>query len=62
MKKYPCGECGEEFSKGQLDSESFAGDSIYCKNCAAFLAQAGWDAVDPDHNFESYEDWDENGR
>lgn len=62
MKKYPCGECGEEFSKNQLDAEAFAAGDYYCKSCADFLAQAGWDAVDPDHNFESYEDWDENGR
>ena len=62
MKKYTCQECGGEFTKRELDSDGFEDGDYYCKNCSNFLAQAGWDAVDPDHNFESYEDWDENGR
>lgn len=61
MKKYTCQEWGGEFSESQLDSEAFADGEFYCKNCSDFLAQAGWDAVDPNHNFESFGDWDENG-
>ncbi|MEG0782765.1 hypothetical protein, partial [Carnobacterium sp.] len=62
MKTYTCEECGDEFKKSKLDAEMFAIGEYYCKSCADNLAQAGWDAVDPDHNFSSYEDWDENGR
>lgn len=61
MKTYTCTECGGDFKKSQLDPEFFADDEYYCKNCTEALAEAGWDAVDPDHNFDSFEDWDENG-
>lgn len=61
MKKYTCQECGGEFSKSQLDPDLLEGGDHYCKNCGNNLAQVGWDAVDPDHNFESFSDWDENG-
>lgn len=62
MKTYICEECGDNFSKGELNKECFDDDSYFCKGCASSLAQAGWDAVDPDHNFDSYSDWDERGR
>lgn len=59
MKKYTCEECGEEFAKRQLDSESFEEDEYVCKPCSKFLLQAGRDAVDPDHHYSSFQDWDE---
>lgn len=62
MGKYTCQECGEEFSKSQLDKELFLEGEYYCINCAVFLIESARDAVDPDHNFTSYADWDENGR
>lgn len=62
MKKYICDECSGEFSKNQLDSELLLENEIFCKDCASSLMEAGRDAVDPNHNFDSYKDWDENGR
>lgn len=62
MKKYICNECGGEFSKNQLDSELLVDGESYCKGCASSLMEAGRDFVDPNHNFDSYEDWDKNGR
>ncbi|XKE95414.1 hypothetical protein LG326_03515 [Metaplanococcus flavidus] len=62
MKKHVCNECGEEFSKNQLDLELFEEGEIFCKGCARSLMESGRDSVDPDHNFDSYEDWDKNGR
>jgi len=62
MRKYTCQECGGDFSKSQLDKEMFSDGEYYCLNCADFLMESAWDAVDPDHNFNSYTDWDENGR
>ena len=62
MKKYNCEECGEDFSKNQLDPDAFKAGDYICEKCAYSLRQAAWDAVDPNHNFESYKDWDENGR
>lgn len=50
-----CEECGVEHYKEDLDEDG------YCESCVDFLSEAGWDAVDPDHNFDSYNDWDENG-
>ena len=61
MKTYTCLECGEDFKKSQLDSDFFKEGEYYCKSCVDSLAEAGWDAVDPDHNFESFAAWDENG-
>ncbi|MFS7391312.1 hypothetical protein AB6888_00400 [Carnobacterium maltaromaticum] len=61
MKTYPCVECGNDFKKNQLDPDFFKDGEYYCESCADSLAEAGWDSVDPDHNFESFEDWDENG-
>lgn len=62
MKTYECGECGEVFKKSQIDFEASYDDMYYCNSCSEFLAEAGRDAVDPDHNFDSFFDWDENGR
>lgn len=62
MKKYVCGECGDEFSKKELDADMFEDGDYYCHSCAESLAQAGWDAVDADHDYDSYSDWDERGR
>lgn len=64
MKKYTCSYCGDEYSKSQMDSESLEigyADKYLCKTCSHELLEAGRDAVDPDHNFSSFEDWDENG-
>ena len=47
-----------------MDSESLEigyADEYLCKTCSHELLEAGRDAVDPDHNFSSFEDWDENG-
>lgn len=54
-EKVKCKECGIEFYPEDLDEDG------YCESCVDFLSEAGWDAVDPDHNFDSYNDWDENG-
>ncbi|MBO0421261.1 hypothetical protein JZO80_13935 [Vagococcus fluvialis] len=62
MKKYLCVECGYKVSKNKIDSENSYDGTYYCKDCTESLSQAGWDAVDPNHNFESFSDWDENGR
>lgn len=62
MKKYSCNECGGEFSKNQLDSELLIDGEFFCKECASNLMEAGRDSVDPNHNFDSYEDWDKNER
>ncbi|WP_144903415.1 hypothetical protein [Leuconostoc mesenteroides] len=64
MKMYTCSYCGQEFTKSQMDSETLAigyEDEYLCKSCSDELLEAGRDAVDPDHNFSSFEDWDENG-
>jgi len=62
VKTYICNECGGEFSKNQLDSELLAEGASYCKSCANSLMESAKDAVDPNDNFDSYEDWDKNGR
>lgn len=62
MKKHICNECGGEFSKKQLDLELLEEGETLCKGCASSLMESGRDFVDPNHNFDSYEDWDENGR
>lgn len=62
MKKHICNECGGEFSKNQLDLELLEEGETFCKSCANGLMESGRDYVDPNHNFDSYEDWDENGR
>lgn len=51
--KVQCRECWIETD--DVDEDGF------CGSCSRFLTQSGWDAVDPDHNFDSYNDWDENG-
>lgn len=61
-KKYTCSECGDTFNKSEMDVESLGVGYDLCQGCAEDLARAGRDAVDPDHNFDSYEDWDEMGR
>ncbi len=61
METYTCEECGGTFEEYQLDSDSFKEGSYYCHSCSDDLMNAGWDAVDPDHNFESFSDWDERG-
>ncbi|PLS38353.1 hypothetical protein CYV26_06490 [Carnobacterium maltaromaticum] len=61
MKTYQCSECGESFSKKELDSELFKESEYFCISCTREFAEAAWDYVDPDHNFESFEDWDEKG-
>lgn len=61
MHKYVCEECGGTFYKEELSPESFAEGEYYCLSCDSFLAESGWDAVDPDHNFDSFNDWDERG-
>lgn len=61
-KKYTCSECGDTFNKSEMDEESLGVGYDLCQGCAENLARAGRDAVDPDHNFDSYEDWDEMGR
>jgi len=60
MEIYICQECGEEFSKSQMDPDLLNDGYNYCKGCGDSLAQAGWDAVDPNHNYESYADWEDN--
>ncbi|GMA05149.1 hypothetical protein GCM10025878_02200 [Leuconostoc gasicomitatum] len=64
MKKlYTCINCGSDYPKSQMEAETLDDQEGYlCTFCADQLAEDGRDAVDPDHNFESYEDWDENGR
>ena len=59
---YICNECGEEFSKKQLDSELLLEGESFCKECASSLMESGRDFVDPNQNYNSYEDWDKNGR
>lgn len=61
MKTYPCSECSESFSKKKLDSELFKENEYFCISRTRELADAAWDYVDPDYNFESFEDWDEKG-
>ncbi|MGX7389255.1 hypothetical protein ACWOF5_13705 [Carnobacterium divergens] len=61
MNVYKCEECGEKFKKEQLDPELFNEGEICCKNCTEFLLESGRDFVDPDHNYDSFEDWEENG-
>jgi DNA-directed RNA polymerase subunit RPC12/RpoP len=56
MKKYKCSQCGGEFSKNQMDSESLVYGESFCKDCASSLIEAGRDFEDPDHD----EDWDKN--
>ena len=62
MNLYTCEDCGEEVEKNQLDQDFFEEDTYICKNCSNDLLQAALEAVDPDHNFKSFEDWDEHGR
>ncbi|MEG0619008.1 MAG: hypothetical protein RR557_06905 [Bacilli bacterium] len=61
MKRYNCSECGDSFSKNQLDPEMFKAKEYFCISCSEALLEEGWDSVDPDHNFQSFADWDENG-
>ncbi|WP_436667486.1 hypothetical protein [Latilactobacillus sakei] len=61
MKLYVCEGCGDKFTKGELDLESFSMGDIYCTTCSDELMQAGMDAVDPNGEFSSFDDWDENG-
>ncbi|MBL1227120.1 hypothetical protein [Enterococcus sp. BWR-S5] len=61
MKKYECENCGEKFKKEELCSDSFKEGTYYCRSCSDELMDAGWNAVDPDHNFDSFSDWDEHG-
>lgn len=64
MKMYTCSYCGQEFTKSQMDSETLEigdKDQYLCDGCSDELLEAARDAVDPDHNFSSFEDWDENG-
>ena len=64
MKMYTCNYCGQSFAKKDMDSESLERgmeDEYTCKACFSELSQAAWDAVDPDHNFSSFSDWDANG-
>lgn len=61
MEKYTCEDCGGSFTKGEMDSDSLKEEEHYCKKCAYFLREAAWDAVDPNRNFQSYEDWDKHG-
>lgn len=62
MKTYTCEECGDEFTRKKLDSELFKEGHFFCKSCSDFLIESARDFVDPNHNFDSYEDWDEHGR
>ena len=61
METYTCEECGFEFTEDELDRDSFNSGDYYCKRCADFLMDSGWDAVDPNHEFDSFSDWDERG-
>ena len=58
MKKYICNQCGDEFSKNQLDAELLSSGESICKACTSSLIEAGRDFEDPDWD----EDWDEDGR
>lgn len=61
-KTYTCTNCGESKPKDEMESYSLTDSSEYlCISCGNELAGAGWDAVDPDHNFDSFSDWDERG-
>jgi len=62
MRHYKCSACGNTYIKDEMDKDSLYDiDSFLCMSCANELAQAGWDSVDPAHNYSSFEDWDENG-
>ena len=50
-----CCECGGKYYIEDLDEDGC------CDSCASFLADCAWDAVDPDHNFSSFDDCNENG-
>ena len=49
-KLYECRECGEQFTKNEIDWEgSDERDEVYyCHDCSRFLEQCGIDAMDPD--------------
>lgn len=36
---YTCEECGNEFTKEQLEPESFSDGDYYCFSCSNFLAE-----------------------
>lgn len=60
-KLYECSECGELFTKHEIDwegsDESY--ESYYCHNCSRFLEQCGIDAMDPDgFGYDEYGNWD----
>ena len=60
-KLYECRECGEQFTKNEIDwevSDERDGE-YYCHNCSSFLAQCGIDAMDPDgFGYDEYGNWD----
>lgn len=56
-----CLECEREIQEDELNSDNEGFDGYYCSSCADNLGHSGWDVVDPDHNFDSFSDWDENG-
>ena len=47
MKTYNCSECGDSFSKNQLDPEMFKAKEYFCISCTEALLEEGWDSVDP---------------
>lgn len=53
---------GKKLKKINLIKSFFEEDTYICKNCSNDLLEAAREAVDPDHNFKSFEDWDEHGR
>lgn len=64
MKMYTCNYCEQQFPKSEMASWSLERgqeDEYTCESCDLELSAAGRDAVDPDHNFSSFEDWDKNG-
>lgn len=57
MKTFTCTECGESKRKDEIESYSLRDSSEYlCISCGTQLVEAGWDSVDPDHNFDSFDD------
>lgn len=59
-KLYTCTNCGELKPKDEMEYDSLDSPSDYlCTSCGDELAEAGWDAVDPNHNFESFAAWDD---
>lgn len=47
MEKFTCQECGNEFTKSELDIEFYSEGEYYCQACSSFLLECEQDAIDP---------------